>query len=159
MDQRPSCKSQKKLMTICYLIPQETRNEKSCAPSSLLSHLIHIQMHSSFRSRISPQSLPYHHHHASSIIISPLIPNHASSACSRVTSLPQYHQLHPRPGQIPHQHSPCCKESREGSQTSRVTVEKKTSENEGLFAPEPLPQENPHHLILFPIHHADIWRI
>jgi ribonucleotide reductase beta subunit family protein with ferritin-like domain len=35
----------------------------------------------------------------------------------------------------------------------------KTADNEGLLAPEPLQQENPHHFVLFPIHHADIWRM
>ena len=30
----------------------------------------------------------------------------------------------------------------------------KTAENKGLLAPEPLLQENPHHFVLFPIHHA-----
>jgi hypothetical protein len=35
----------------------------------------------------------------------------------------------------------------------------KTAENKGLLAPEPLLQENPHHFVLFPIHHANIWRM
>jgi ribonucleotide reductase beta subunit family protein with ferritin-like domain len=35
----------------------------------------------------------------------------------------------------------------------------KTAENEGLLAPEPLLQENPHCFVLLPIHHANIWRM
>jgi hypothetical protein len=35
----------------------------------------------------------------------------------------------------------------------------KTAENKGLFAPELLLQGNAYHLVLFPIHHADIWQM
>jgi ribonucleotide reductase beta subunit family protein with ferritin-like domain len=35
----------------------------------------------------------------------------------------------------------------------------KISKNEGLLAPEPLLQKNPCRFVLFPIHHADIWRM
>jgi len=35
----------------------------------------------------------------------------------------------------------------------------KIAKNEGLLAPEPLLQENPHRFVLFPIQHADIWRM
>ncbi len=31
--------------------------------------------------------------------------------------------------------------------------------NEGLLAPKPLLPENPPHIVLFPIHHADIWQM
>jgi hypothetical protein len=35
----------------------------------------------------------------------------------------------------------------------------KIDENKELLAPELLLQENPHCFVLFPIHHADIWRM
>ena len=35
----------------------------------------------------------------------------------------------------------------------------KTAENKGRLAIEPLLQENPHRFVLFPIQHADIWRM
>jgi len=35
----------------------------------------------------------------------------------------------------------------------------KIAKNEGLLAPEPLLQENPHRFVLFPIQHDDIWRM
>jgi ribonucleoside-diphosphate reductase subunit M2 len=35
----------------------------------------------------------------------------------------------------------------------------KTAKNKGLLAPEPLLQEDPHHFVLFPIHHANIWQM
>jgi hypothetical protein len=42
---------------------------------------------------------------------------------------------------------------------SKKQSKHKISKNEGLLAPEPLLQENPHRFVLFPIHHADIWRM
>jgi hypothetical protein len=35
----------------------------------------------------------------------------------------------------------------------------KITKNKGLLSPKPLLQENPHRFVLFPIHHADIWRM
>ncbi len=35
----------------------------------------------------------------------------------------------------------------------------KTAENEGHLAIDPLLQENPHRFVLFPIQHANIWRM
>ena len=42
---------------------------------------------------------------------------------------------------------------------SKQPSKHKIAKNKGLFAPEPLLQENPHCFVLFPIHHADIWRM
>jgi len=38
------------------------------------------------------------------------------------------------------------------------SLKHKTDENKGRLAPEPLLQANPHHFVLFPIQHDDIWR-
>ena len=42
---------------------------------------------------------------------------------------------------------------------SKQPSKHKIVKNKGLLAPELLLQENPHCFILFPIHHADIWRM
>jgi ribonucleotide reductase beta subunit family protein with ferritin-like domain len=35
----------------------------------------------------------------------------------------------------------------------------KTAKTEGRLAPEPFLQRNPHHFVLFPIQHNDIWQM
>ena len=43
--------------------------------------------------------------------------------------------------------------------SSKKPLKHKITKNKGLLAPELLLQENPHHFVLFPIHHADIWQM
>jgi ribonucleoside-diphosphate reductase subunit M2 len=43
--------------------------------------------------------------------------------------------------------------------SNTVPSKHKTAENEGRLAIEPLLKENPHRFVLFPIQHADIWRM
>jgi ribonucleotide reductase beta subunit family protein with ferritin-like domain len=50
------------------------------------------------------------------------------------------------------------KNAKKASNPSQKPSKHKIAENEGL-APEPLLQENPHHFVLFPIHHNDIWQM
>ena len=50
------------------------------------------------------------------------------------------------------------KNAKKASDLSKKPSQHKIAENEGL-APEPLLQENPHRIVLFPIHHNDIWQM
>ncbi len=51
------------------------------------------------------------------------------------------------------------REAKKTPNLSKKQSKHKIAEDKGLLAPEPLLQENPHRFVLFPIHHADIWRM
>jgi len=63
-------------------------------------------------------------------------------------------------GRILHQHSPYNKKGQESSPPAWTTAETQDRQKtKDSLAHKPLLQKNPHRFVLFPIHHADIWRM
>ena len=154
------CKSPKNLMTVCYLAREKRENNK-------YSILPVVPLDPTFKWALPPQNQPLQNYHPTTFII-----HHHQHYLPHTKNMPLqqavlYQAFHKITNFIRNNRDDwdefCTKTAhttRKAKKTpnpSKKQPKHKIAKIEGLLAPEPLLQENPHRFVLFPIHHADIW--
>ena len=139
-------------MTMCHPISQERRNNSSCL------QLIHIQKTSSQTPQkpTLPPDPTTSINHQTSTLSPPSYQNMPVSyqAFREITNLIRNNGDDWEEFRTKTTHT--TRKAERTSDPSTKPSKHKIAENKGL-APKPLLQENPHHFVLFPIHHNDSW--
>ena len=162
--QRLLCEPPKKSHDCMLSCPQETRKQQTInTPSFGLSHLTHIQVGSSPQKPTTTKLPPHHLHNSSS---STLPQPYQNMLLQQAVSYQAFREITNFILSNGDNWDEFCTKTAHTTRKAKKTPnpaetqsDHKISKNEGLLTFEPLLQENPHHFVLFPIHHANISRM